>query len=84
MAVADPAVALVMADLALVAGVILAALALPAAISARIDRQSPRLATALCVLATGLILVAAYLHPGDYTWREVPLAFIRVTALIVN
>ncbi|MBC7156452.1 MAG: hypothetical protein H5U20_02935 [Rhodobacteraceae bacterium] len=80
----DPAAALAAADLAMVAGVLLAGLALPAAISAWIDARGPWLATALSVLAAVLIVTAAFLHPGAYSWREVPMAFVRMVAWVVN
>jgi len=67
-------------DLFLVAGIIIAGLALPSILGAMAERRSPRVA-ALAILVGGtLILLGMSQKPGGYSLQEVPDAFVRVVA----
>lgn len=69
-------------DILLVLGVIIVALSFTTWLSAYANliwRWPPVIGTAAGVL---LIIAAWVLHPGGYSLREVPNAFIRVTAMI--
>jgi hypothetical protein len=65
-------------DLILIAGVILAALAVPSVISAFSSGTPPRRAAVLAVAGGALIVVAAVTHPGGYSPAEIPQVVKRV------
>jgi len=71
-------------DLLLVVGLVLGALSLPSMISAFTDGRSPRMAAVLVVAATILIFLAIDGRPGGYAWADIPDAFVRVIARVVN
>ncbi|MEQ9259721.1 MAG: hypothetical protein RIG84_11545 [Roseovarius sp.] len=71
------------ADVIFIIGIVLAVLSVPAMISAYSDGRAPRAATIAAVIAGVMIVYAAQTHPGGYTWRDVPEAFIRVAAGII-
>jgi len=71
-------------DIMLVTGVILAALAIPAIISAWSDNRSPRLAAIVVLIAGGLIVIAAQTWPGGFTFADIPGAFVRVAGEILR
>ncbi|WP_099826765.1 hypothetical protein [Oceaniglobus indicus] len=71
-------------DIALVLGVIFAALAFPALLSSFSEGRAPRSAAVLIVLAAGLIYWATTSHPGGYALDDIPGAFVRVIGRIVN
>lgn len=66
------------ADLALVIGVTLAVLAIPAIVSALSDARAPRAAAIAVMLGGGLIVFAVTSHPGGYQMAEIPDVFYRV------
>lgn len=76
MANADP-------DILIVLGVFLLVLSVPSLIAAVIDRRPPRVAALTAIVAAGLIVYTVQTHPGTYTIRDVPDAFIRVAAKII-
>lgn len=72
-----------MHDLYLVAGVILAALAIPAMLSAWSDGRAPRASAFMVLISGGLIALAVYRWPGKMGLGDVPDAFVRVLARIL-
>ncbi|MBZ4023870.1 hypothetical protein CKO11_15565 [Rhodobacter sp. TJ_12] len=72
------------ADLYLVLGIIVAAFAIPAVISAFADSRPPRAAAIAVLVGGGLILLAFIAHPGGYTPGQIPEAFARVIARLLN
>ena len=71
-------------DHALVGGLIILALAIPSALSAFIDGRAPRLGAALIVIGGVSVVWAITNRPGGYPLSDVPTAFIRVLADVVN
>jgi len=71
-------------DLFLVIGIVLAALSVPAMLSAYSDGRPPRVATFSAVVAGCLIVWAVQSRPEGYTWDQVPRAFVRVAAGIIR
>lgn len=67
-------------DLILVIGIVLAALSLPAMLSAISDRRSPRAAALVAVVSGCLIVWAVQSRPGGYTLNDIPRAFVQVVA----
>ncbi|MGD9916741.1 MAG: hypothetical protein AB7U46_01895 [Paenirhodobacter sp.] len=67
-------------DQFLVLGIIVAAFAIPAVISAFSDSRPPRAAALAVLVGGGLILLAFLSRPGGYTPAEIPEAFARVLA----
>lgn len=67
-------------DLALVLGLVLAALAVPAAVSAYSDRRVPRAPALTILIAGGLIIYAVMMRPGGYALNEIPDVFFGVVA----
>jgi NhaP-type Na+/H+ or K+/H+ antiporter len=65
-------------DLFLVIGILIAALALVALVSAYSDRRRPRAGAIMVLMATGLIGLAHYAKPEGYRLAEIPDVFIRV------
>lgn len=65
-------------DLALVIGITLAVLAIPAIVSALSDARAPRAAAIAVMLGGGLIVFAVTGHPGGYQMAEIPDVFYRV------
>ncbi|PTV95822.1 hypothetical protein C8J27_103150 [Rhodobacter aestuarii] len=72
------------ADLYLVLGIIVAAFAIPAVISAFSDSRPPRAAAIAVLVGGGLILFAFISRPGGYTPDQIPAAFTRVLAWLLN
>ncbi|MCZ7674977.1 MAG: hypothetical protein M5U35_02475 [Roseovarius sp.] len=70
-------------DLILVTGIVLAALSVPAMISAISDSRPPRVAAFVAMAAGGLIIWAVSNRPGGYGWDDIPRAFVRVVAEFV-
>lgn len=71
-------------DIILVAGLLLAALAIPAAVSAFSDGRRPRVATLVLLAGGGMIIYALTSRPGGYTLAGIPEAIARVVALFVH
>lgn len=71
-------------DLALIIGVIIGALAVPAIVSAFSESRAPRAAAIAVLVAGGLIVFAVTSHPGGYALAELPDVFFRVVGRYVN
>ncbi|MWD28640.1 hypothetical protein E0K89_014230 [Aquicoccus sp. SCR17] len=71
-------------DIFLAIGLLLVALAIPAAVSAYSDGRTPRVAALVLLLGGGCVVWALTTRPGGYTLVEVPHAIARVVALVIN
>lgn len=71
-------------DLYLVTGLLIGAFSVVSIIGAFTDGRTPRAAAVMILIATGLIVMAVSNKPGGYTWADVPHAFVRVVAKLVN
>ncbi len=71
-------------DLFLVIGLLLAGLSVPSLLSAYADARAPRAASILVLIGGTLIVVALTQKPGGYTFADIPQAFLRVIARVVN
>ena len=71
-------------DAAIALATLLIALSLPSIVSAWVDRRFPRIGLVLLIGGCLLALWTAETYPGDYTWEDIPLAFIEVVAQILN
>lgn len=67
-------------DLALILGLVLAALAIPSMVSAYSDGRAPRASALTILIAGGLIGYALMTHPGGYAVADIPDVFFRVVA----
>ena len=67
-------------DLALVLGLVVAALSIPSVLSALSDRRAPRASALTILIAGALILYAVQTHPGGYALGDVPDVFVHVVA----
>ena len=72
------------ADLLLVIGVTLGALSIPSFLNGYVESRLPRFAVLLLVAGIVLITLAVMTRPGGYAVQDVPEAFIRVIARIIN
>lgn len=71
-------------DVFLVLGIGLLGFAIPSVISSITDGRAPR-ASALTVLIAGtMVLYALRTQPGGYQMADIPEAFVRVFAQVVN
>ncbi|UWR33321.1 hypothetical protein K3759_15490 [Sulfitobacter sp. W027] len=70
-------------DLALVFGIVLAALSIPSILSAVTDRRSPRVSALAILIAGALILYAINKRPGGYAFADVPNVFVSVAAKLL-
>ena len=70
-------------DLALVIGIVVTILALPAIISAVSDGRAPRAAAIAVLVGGGLIVFAVTSHPGGYRMDDLPEVFYRVVRRFV-
>lgn len=71
-------------DLSLVVGLVLAVFAVPSIVSSLSDGRAPRVAIITVLVAGGLVLYALQSNPGGYALTDVPEAFVRVVAQIIN
>lgn len=71
-------------DLLLVIGLCLAAFSVPAVLSAVADGRAPRAPALTILIAGGMVLYALNSRPGGYTLSDVPEAFVRVIAGLLN
>ena len=71
-------------DLFLVMGIVVAAFAVPAVISAFSDSRPPRAAAIAVLVGGGLILLAFLSKPGGYAPAQIPEVFARVVARLLN
>lgn len=67
-------------DLALVIGIIIAALTIPSILSAAADRRAPRASAITVLIAGGLIVFAVLGKPGGYQLAQLPDVFLNVVA----
>lgn len=67
-------------DLALVIGLVLAALTIPSILSAVSDRRAPRASAITILIAGGLIVFAVQDKPGGYQLAQLPDVFVNVIA----
>ena len=67
-------------DLALVLGIVIAALSIPSILSALSDRRAPRASALTILIGGGLILFALQSKPQGYTIEQVPDVFVDVVA----
>ncbi|MBY6067747.1 hypothetical protein KUW17_13400 [Leisingera aquaemixtae] len=65
-------------DLALILGLVLAGLSVPAALSAASEQRPPRFPAVAILAAIGLIGYAVGMNPGGYSLADIPEAFFRV------
>lgn len=71
-------------DLALIIGLIIAGLSVPAIISAISEARAPRAAAIAVLAGGGLIVFAVTSHPGGYAMAEIPDVFFRVVGRYMN
>jgi len=67
-------------DIALVIGIVVAALSVPSILSAISDGRAPRTSAVMILIAGGLILYAIQSRPGGYSFSDVPGVFTSVVA----
>ena len=65
-------------DLVLVVGLVLAALSVPAMVSAFSDGRAPRAPALIILIAGGMIIFAVLRHPGGYALSDIPNVFFDV------
>ncbi len=71
-------------DISLIAGLILAVLALPAVVSAFSDGRTPRVAAIVMIAAGGLVVFALTSKPGGYRMQDIPQVFFQVVGKFTN
>ena len=67
-------------DIILVLGIVVGVFSVPSILSAISEGRAPRVAAFTIVSAGALILYAIKTHPGGYSLKDVPAAFVRVVA----
>jgi|AntRauMFilla1563_2_1112583.scaffolds.fasta_scaffold202375_2 hypothetical protein len=67
-------------DLALVLGLVFAALSIPSILSALADKRAPRASAITILIAGGLIIYAVQTHPGGYRMEQLPDVMMNVVA----
>ncbi|MEI4487973.1 hypothetical protein V8J36_17400 [Frigidibacter sp. MR17.14] len=72
------------ADHILVLGAVIAALGLPAAVSAWSDGRRPWAALVALLVGGGIMAAAWVAHPGGYLLAELPHVFLGVVADIIH
>ncbi|MEM7319570.1 MAG: hypothetical protein AAF408_11185 [Pseudomonadota bacterium] len=70
-------------DTALILGLILAVLSVPAMVSAYSDRRPPRAPILILLIAATLVVYAVLTHPGGYRLADIPDVFYAVVARII-
>ncbi len=71
-------------DLALVLGLIIAALSIPSILSALSDRRAPRASAITVLIAGGLIVFAVQGKPGGYRMDQLPSVVVDVIARYIR
>jgi uncharacterized membrane protein len=71
-------------DLALVIGIFLGVMTIPAILSAILDNSAPRVAAFTGVAAGALIVYAVYNKPGGYAFSDLPDVFVAVFAVLIR
>jgi formate-dependent nitrite reductase membrane component NrfD len=69
-------------DVALVSGILLIALSIPAALNGWTEGSLPRFSMVMSVAGLGLVGYAMSFRPTGYGFEDVPVAFVRVFAMI--
>jgi hypothetical protein len=67
-------------DIALVLGLVIAALSIPSILSALADKRAPRASAITILIAGGLILFAVQGKPGGYQLSQMPDVVMTVVA----
>ena len=67
-------------DLALVIGLVIGVLSIPAIVAAFSDGRRPRIATITLMAAGGLVVYAISTKPGGYTINDLPRVIASVVA----
>ncbi|MBF9034799.1 hypothetical protein HKCCE2091_11160 [Rhodobacterales bacterium HKCCE2091] len=70
-------------DFLIVGGTVLLALSVASAVAAWADARRPTVALAVVLAGVGMF-AAAMMVQGGLGWRDVPEAFVRVIALVLN
>ena len=70
-------------DTALVVGMVLAVLSIPAIVSAISDGRSPRVAAVVGMLGLGGIVFALQTNPLGYTWGDLPRVVYQELARVL-
>ena len=71
-------------DIALVAGLVLLVLSIPAVFSAFSEGRAPRVAAVVMIVGGSLLVWAYNEKPGGFTISEIPQAIVRVVAMVIN
>ncbi|MCA0871665.1 hypothetical protein LCL97_12575 [Seohaeicola saemankumensis] len=65
-------------DLIFILGLVLAALSVPATMSAISDGRAPRAPILIILIAGAMIVYAVHTHPGGYAFADIPDVFFGV------
>ena len=71
-------------DIAIVTGLVLLVLSIPAIFSAFSEGRAPRVAAVVMIAGGSLVLWAFSQKPGGFDLAEIPNAIVRVVAMFVN
>jgi hypothetical protein len=71
-------------DIALVVGMAVIVLSIPAIVSAVTDGRAPRAAAIAVMVGGGLVVLALNTKPGGYTIAEIPNTIARVVGMLLN
>ena len=71
-------------DIFLVVGILLGVLAIPSLLNAFTESRFPRVSLSVTALGAGLVALAVTQRPSGYSIDEVPAAFVRVFARVLN
>lgn len=71
-------------DVALVSGILLVALSIPAALNGWTEGHIPRFSLVMAVAGLGLCGFAMTYRPSGYGFDDVPMAFVRVFGMIAH
>lgn len=71
-------------DIAIVSGLVLLVLSIPAIFSAFSEGRAPRVAAIVMVAGGSLMVWAFSQKPGGFDLAEIPNAIVRVVAMFVN
>ncbi|MAO27687.1 hypothetical protein [Roseovarius sp.] len=71
-------------DIALVTGLVMVVLSIPAIFSAFSEGRAPRVAAVLLVVGGVMVVWAMHGKPGGIRLEEIPAAVVRVVAMVLN
>lgn len=71
-------------EILLVTGSILAVLSTVAVLTALIEKRRPRVAAVVVVISGALLVFAATMAGDNFQLSDIPNAFVKVVAMIVN